>query len=262
MLSFDKIVHKMWNKWWKILFKQDIFEIIDPECKKKYASQVDKVVYQLKARGVILSIKAGVYIVPDQEDKQLNEVDLLEKYYVRLLKKYIIHHVWAEYFISGTKSLEFHLKNFSIPERIYIVTRWLNKKVVVGNYEIVFKTISWKYQWKKINLFSKLCNFSKTIHVDDVMLKTSCLELALVESALVSDVEGWLQFDILNKAIKKYGKVFDTDIFYEIGKYKYAMSFNRLKEISRSINIELYEVFLDIIKRNGNLFIGEGLRGF
>jgi len=40
------------------------------------------------------------------------------------------------------------------------------------------------------------------------------------------------------------------------------MSFNRLKEIARPINTELYEVFLDVIKKNGNLFIGEGLRGF
>jgi len=29
------------------------------------------------------------------------------------------------------------------------------------------------------------------------------------------------------------------------------MSFNRLKEISKNINKDLYEVFLDIIKKNG-----------
>jgi hypothetical protein len=40
------------------------------------------------------------------------------------------------------------------------------------------------------------------------------------------------------------------------------MSFNRLKEIAKPINRELYWVFLDVIKKNGNLFIGEGLRGF
>jgi hypothetical protein len=35
------------------------------------------------------------------------------------------------------------------------------------------------------------------------------------------------------------------------------MSFNRLKEIAKPIDRELYEVFLDIIKKNGGLFIGE-----
>jgi hypothetical protein len=40
--------------------------------------------------------------------------------------------------------------------------------------------------------------------------------------------------------MKKYGKVFNTDVFHEIGKYKYTMSFNRLKEIAKPINRELY----------------------
>jgi hypothetical protein len=43
----------------------------------------------------------------------------------------------------------------------------------------------------------------------------------------------------------------DKDIFYKIGKYKFIMSFNRLKEIAKPIDRELYEVFLDIIKKNG-----------
>jgi hypothetical protein len=38
------------------------------------------------------------------------------------------------------------------------------------------------------------------------------------------------------------------------------MSFNRLKEISKNIDKNLYDVFLDIIKKNGWLFIWEGLR--
>jgi len=39
------------------------------------------------------------------------------------------------------------------------------------------------------------------------------------------------------------------------------MSFNRLKELTKPIDDELYRVFLDVIKKNGGLFIGEGLRG-
>jgi len=98
------------------------------------------------------------------------------------------------------------------------------------------------------------------ISIEDIDFKVACLELALLEAALVSDNENGLSFDILNKTIKKYGKVLDREKIYEIGKYKYAMSFNRLKEIARPIDHDLYEVFLDVIKKNGNLFIGEGLR--
>jgi hypothetical protein len=38
------------------------------------------------------------------------------------------------------------------------------------------------------------------------------------------------------------------------------MAFNRLKELSKPIDNNLYLIFLDIIKKNGGLFIGEGLR--
>lgn len=262
MLNFNKIVNKLWNKWWKILFKKDIFEIIDPECKKCYEAQVNKIVYQLKAQQVIVPLKSWVYIVPTKEDMVLNQIDLLENYYMKLLKKYITFYVWGEYYIAGWKSLEFHLKDFSVPEKIYIVNRTLSKKIKVWGYEIIFKTLAGKYQGKKINLYNKLTPMVKSVCVEDVSLKIACLELALLEAALVSDSENGLSFDILNKTIKKYGKVLETEKFYEIGKYKYAMSFNRLKEIAKPINYELSQVFLDVIKKNGNLFIGEGLRGF
>jgi len=160
------------------------------------------------------------------------------------------------------KALQFHLKDFSIPEKVYVMTRSTEKKVKGGNYEIIFKTISGKAEGKKINLFQKFSQYTTKIELEGGELKISGLELALLESALVQDSEAGLQFDILNKTLKKYGKILRKDVFYEIGKYKYTMSFNRLKEIAKPVNIELYEIFLDVIKRNGNLFIGEGLRGF
>jgi hypothetical protein len=55
--------------------------------------------------------------------------------------------------------------------------------------------------------------------------------------------------------------VMNKDIFYKIWKYKFIMSFNRLKEIAKHIDKPLYEIFLDIIKKNGWLFIWEWLRG-
>jgi len=38
------------------------------------------------------------------------------------------------------------------------------------------------------------------------------------------------------------------------------MSFNRLKELSKPIDLSLYNLFLDIIKKNWWLFIWEWLR--
>jgi hypothetical protein len=40
------------------------------------------------------------------------------------------------------------------------------------------------------------------------------------------------------------------------------MGFNRLKEISKTIDDQLYMIFLDVIKKNWGLFIWEWLRWF
>lgn len=132
------------------------------------------------------------------------------------------------------------------------MTRSTNKKVKIGDYEIIFKTISGKDNGgKKINLFSKFSKYCDIKVLDDREFKVSALELSLLESALVSDSEEGLDIQIINKALKKYKTVIRYDILQDIGKYKYIMSFNRLKELSRQISPELSDICLEIIKTNG-----------
>jgi hypothetical protein len=261
MKDFNKIVNKLWKKWWKVVFKKDIYEIIDPECKSEYQHTADKVIYNLRSREVLISLKAGVYIVPEKWDASLNKVDLWEKYFLQLLKKYIIEHCGSLYYISWNKSLEVHMKDFSIPDKIYIINRSINKKIKIWKKEIIFKTLSWNNEERKINLYSKFSHYIKIIRIDGIDFKFSGLELSLIESALVSDNQQGINLSLLIKAIKKYKTVFDYDIFYEVGKYKYNMAFNRLKEISRTIDTPLYQVCLEVIKRNGGCFVWEWLRG-
>lgn len=262
MLSFDKIVKRMWKKWWKILFKNDIFELIDPEIKPEYQTKVDKIIYNLRHKWVIIPLKPGVYIVPDREDKLMNKIDLIDKYYIKFLKKTLSAQVWNMYYISGSKALEIHMKNYQIPEKLFVVTRNVNKKIVLWNYEIIFKTISWKNKEnKKINLFSIFYHLTTYKTVETVELKIACLELALLEALLITDSDTWVDVWLIHKVIKKYQSVFDIQKFDTIWEYKYIMSFNRLKEITRHTSPALYSLSLDIIKKNGGLFIGEGLRG-
>lgn len=260
MLSFNKIVNKMYKKWWKVIFKKDIFEMIDPEHKEKYQNYVDKTIYRLKAQGIIISIKAGVYIIPNEEDDQLNKIDLIEKYYFILLKKYLSFYVRGEYFISGKKALEIHLKDFWVNKKIFITTRSLNKKIKLWNYEIIFKTVSAKdiYE-KKINIYNKLSKFCSKKKIENAEFKISGLECALVETALISGEEG-VDVYLLNKTLKKYHNFFNYDTFRSLWKLKFSMSFNRLKELSKPIDGELSELFLEIIKQNGGFFIGETMR--
>lgn len=260
MITFNKIVNKLLKKCWKVILKEDIFDIIDPEKKPEYTSLVNKTIYRLKSENIIKPIRNWVYIIPDNEDLKLNEIDIIEKYYFILIKKYITYNVWSDYFISGKKSLEIHLKNYSIPEKIIVVNRKINKKIFIWNYVIIFKTITKKSDNKELNLYSKLSKLTKTVSINDVNFKISNLELALIESAIISDNIEWIDLDILSKTIKKYWKFFIINNFYFIWELKFIMAFNRLKEISKNIDNKLYLVFLDIIKKNWGLFIGEGLR--
>lgn len=259
--DFNKIVNKMLKKWWNVVLRKDIFELIDPECKAEYSGTVNKIIYSLKANGYIIPLKSWVYIVPEKDDETLNEIDLIEKYYLKLLKKYITSTLGSQYYISWAKSLEFHMKNNSIPERIYIVNKTINKKIYVWDYEICFKTLSWKQYGKTYNLYSLFSTYSAKIHIEWIDLKISWLELSLLEAALVADSEQWIDITLLIKAIKKYGSVMKKEVFYDVGQYKYNMSFNRLKEITKTLDTDLYQVFLDVIKKNGWCFVGEGLRG-
>lgn len=260
MISFDKIVKKLLKKSWKVMLKSEIFEIIDPEQKKSNQSKIDKTIYNLKAKWIIISIKSGFYIIPSEDDKILNKIDLIEKYYLKLLKKYITNFCGTNYYISWNKALEIHDKNYSIPEKIFITTKDINKKILLWNYEIIFKTISSKKSEK--NIFWKFLEFTENKEIEEINLKVSNLELSLVEACILSDINEWLNIKLLQKFLKKYKNNFNLETFYKIWELKYIMSFNRLKELSKKIDEWLYQVFLDIIKKNWWLFIWEWLRGF
>lgn len=260
MINFNKIVKKVLKKRWKVMLRNDIFDIIDPEKKDINKTTLNKTIYNLKSQWYIIPIKNWVYIIPDEEDLSLNNIDLLEKYFFKLLKKYISSNCQNNYYISGLKSLEFHLKDFSVPMKITVINRSIDKQVLIWNYCIVFKTISGSFWGKKINLYSKFSSMTKIVSVLWVDFKTSNMELSLLENALIYDNEIWVNVFLLNKFIKKYHKYFNKDNFYFIWQYKYIMSMNRLKEITKNIDKDLYEVFLDIIKKNWWLFIWEWLR--
>ncbi len=262
-MDFNKIVKRLWNKSWKVFFKDDIYELLDPEKKIQHQNKLDKLVYRLKALGVILSIKAWVYIVPDEEDAKLNKIDLMDKYYFRLIKKIITREVSNSYYISWIQSLQYHLRNYEIPDKIFVVNRSMKKRVLMWKREIIFKTISGNKHdgtRNQINLYNILSKYTLSREIDGVMIRCSWLELSLLESGLVTDTEEWLDVWLITKGIKKYSSVFSEEIFEEIGKYKYIMSFNRLKEISKTLDPQFSKLCLEVIKKNGNLFIWEGNR--
>ena len=234
--------------------------MLDPEKKEKYQNQLNKIIYRLKSEGYIVTLKSWVYIVPTDDDLKLNSVDLLEKYFYKLLKKYIIQEVGSDYYIWGIKALGFHLKDYSLPEKISIINSKVQKKIKIWNFEIHFKILYWRKNGKKVLLFSQLEKYTKEKNIFDIRFKVAGLELALLESCIISDIHEWLDTSVTTKAIKKYSQVLDLQILQQIGKIKYNMAFNRLKELSKHISKDIYQTCLDVIKQNGWCFVWEWLR--
>jgi hypothetical protein len=86
--------------------------------------------------------------------------------------------------------------------------------------------------------------------IESVELKITSIEHALLETALMQENYSGVSIDLLTKAIKKYSQIFNNEVFEELGKYKYIMSFNRLKEISKTLDKDFSQLCLDIIKKN------------
>jgi len=256
MISFDKVVNKLWRKSGKIIFRKDIVEIINPEWNPRLSKFVNRMIYLLTSQNILKIIRNGVYVFPDEEDKKLNEIDLIEKYFFSLMKGYISKEVGNEYFLSGKKSLEIHMKNYSVSEKTTILNRKLNKKIKLGNMQLVFTTAKGKQK----NVYQKLSQFSQSVKIEGINLHIANLELSLVQATLIENTDEWIDWDLIKKTLKKYASFFKKEIFYEIGKLKYNMAFNRLKEFSKHIDEDLYQTFLDIIKKNGGNFVGEWLR--
>lgn len=256
MISFDKIVKKLLKKKWNILLMDDVFDILDPDKKSSEKNKLYKILYRLKSEKIILTLRNSIYLIPDEDDLKLNEIDLVEKYYFKLVKKYITSTTWSDYFISGKKALEFNIKDFSVPDSLIVVTRNISKKIKIQDKEIIFK----KVQNKNANLYSKFSKYTNRINVFWTEFKISNMELSLLETSLVSDNIEWIDINLISKVLKKYAKVLKFEYFYEIWESKYIMAFNRLKEIWKNIDKKFYETMLDIIKINWWLFIWEWLR--
>lgn len=258
IVDFNKIVNKLLKKRWKILFKDDFFDEFFLWEKDWNETKVSKLIYRLSSEWIIKKIKNWVYLIPKKEDEKLNEVDLLDKYILKLVKKYITYNVRNEYYITWKKSLELHMRNYYFGDKIFVMNRNLNKKITVWDIQIIFKTV----KGKDVNLFSRLSKFTTTHEIEGLKFKSSNLELALLENCLSDASLDDFDLAFVQKVLKKYRKVLNLNNFEELAKLRFITSINRLKEVSKLVDDDLYVFFLGLIKKNWNIFLGEKIRGF
>lgn len=245
---FNIVVKKILKERWKIIWPEKIKKIVRNILAENYSDSKNyKVVYYLKARWYLLSLKKDLYFIKEKTDK-ITDLDLIEKYYWNILKKHCDFYLGKSRYVWWLKALELNISNFDIPETVDIINPIKQSKEVVLKWkEVVFK----KYSIKNWDFFKKLKNFLQKIKIWNVSFLVSNLELSILESLYNPDIlsEKYIN-EIIKKIIRKNKKILNLENIVDIiivGKHH--SSINRFYQLARMVDPDLTEKLWEIIKK-------------
>ena len=245
---FDTVVKKIWKHKNKIIeiekIKSIIEHILDTEYTEKKAY---KMIYYLKNRGYIQSIKKDILFIKDPE-QTYTENELTEKFYREIVKKHCSDFLKSKRYIWGIKALELNMNNYAIPDEILIVNNYKQAtEKAMNNKQVLFKT----YESKTKNLFPLFYAQTKKIQIKNSPFMIANLELAILETlynqSIINKTYGE---ELIKKIIRKYYKQLNVKIREDfIKNNKHHSAINKLYKISQGIEPTLAEKIKTIIKK-------------
>lgn len=245
---FDIVVKKIWKYKNKLLEIQKIKEIIKNILDTEYSEQKTyKMIYYLKNRGYIESLKKDIFFVKNPE-KTYQEQELINKFYREMLKRHCNEYIEGKRYIGWLKALELNISSFEIPDEILIVnTRKQATEVIIEQKKGLFKT----YGSNKKNLFPLFYKHTKKIAINWQLYPTATLELAIIETLYnQSIINKSYGEELIKKIIRKFGKSLHIKVFEEfIKNSKHHSAINKLYKISQTINPTLADELKAIIKK-------------
>lgn len=204
-------------------------------------------IYYLKNRGHIQSIKKDILYVKDPEENY-TEDELTEKFYREILKRHCSEFLKSKRYIGGIKALELNMKNYNIPEEILIVNNYKQAtEKVMNEKQVLFKT----YESKTKNLFPIFYAQTQKIQIKKNNFIIANPELAILETlynqSIINKTYGE---ELIKKIIRKYYKELDVKIRENFLKNnKHHSTINKLYKICQSIEPSLTEKIKNIIKK-------------
>lgn len=251
--SFNKIVKKLLNYKGKLIDTENIKSVVEKVMAENYAEKKTyKIIYFLKNRWYLLSIKKDIFYVKEHDD-EISEDDLIDIHYWTILKKHCTKYLGTKWYIGWFKSMQFHLKDQSIPEEIDIINeRKQSKEVVVSGNSTKYFIKHKKYSIKKVNLFSKFKKHTEKIKIWTTTFNYSCLELSILESLYSPDIiyENTIN-ETIKKLLRKYKKTLNFEIITDIIQlWKHHSSINRLYNIAKWVDEKLADGIWQIIKKH------------
>lgn len=232
---FNIVVKSLLKKSHKIYSWDQIWTIVQTILEDQYNdSKLYKIIYQLKNRWYLISIKKDLYYIKNAKD--IYDPDtLLQTYYRPYLYRHCQQYVAWFWYIWWLKALQIMVHNLEILNNILIVTGDKQSQELI----LIDKYITTKsYTSKKKPLLKQLKPFTVSCTIQGKKMHRAWLELALLESLYNYDIthQSYI-IEFIKKILSKYHKQIDYDVLTHIIKlWKHHTSLNRLYVLSKYID--------------------------
>lgn len=245
---FNIVVKRLLKSKGKIVEITEIKKIVQNILDENFTeNKAYKIIYHLKNKWYLLSLKKDIYFVKTPEEK-IDENIIIETNYWSLLKSHCKTYLNDDWYIWWVKALELNVSNFDIPQEIEIVNPNKQSKEVISTWKYLnFK----KYSAKEKQIFKKIKKFTKKIKIWKNAITIAWLELSILESLYNPDMitSGYSQ-ELIKKILRKNFKQINLENIWEIiESWKHHSSINRLYKIAKSIDNTIAEKIWAIIKR-------------
>lgn len=238
----DIFVKKLNEKMWKLLLRSDLVEIWTLAWGSKSRSAYG--IGKAKNQGIIHSIGTGIFIVEESKKPDFDEI------YWQIIALLIREYSPSGAIIAHEKSMELHLRNYEIPEKLVLYTRDTDKRIPIGWYQVEFRTLK---TWEKTgvkNMYHILKNMSEEIMIDGVKLRHLSLEASLLDVGSLRHHETGIAESLILRFLAKYATKLSREVLGELVNYRYIRAINRIRALTKTHGYEkLYEDSLDIIRR-------------
>ena len=210
------------------------------------ATKAYKLLYYLKNRWHLISIKKDIFFVKDPEE-DTNEEDVIQAYYWSILRTHGNEQFGTKWYIWARKALELHFDDFSVPDSILLINAHKQAKhMVVATKAAQCKT----YTVKGKNMRPHIRKHTETVRIAKHNFRISSKELALLECMFNHDNLFAASTNELVRKVVKRSTHIDATILTDIIRLgKHHTSINRLYKIAKQHNKTFAKILHDIIKR-------------
>lgn len=178
---------------------------------------------------------------------------MIEERYWKIVKKILAREVGGEYFISGNKALEIHMKDYGAPKKLIVSGQDATKNLQISpSYSLSIRPITSGKKTLSKNGYPLLKKYTEPTEIEGEKLRIACPELALLDTLLLRDTENGIDRYLVEKFLKRSSKMLSREVLGKLVSLKYITAINRLRSIAKDMkNTVIYEMCIDIIKREG-----------